>query len=139
MEKELLPKATGEWRLGKKKFSRKLELVLDAGLTADQVLADADAEPGLRVAALNTLGLVVADSGDPGAAMVLIHEALILCERQGDRHRQAALENNLADMLRAAGRNDEAMEHLKVAVAIFADVGGQPGELEPEIWKLVEW
>ncbi len=101
--------------------------------------ADADAEPGLRVAALNTLALVVADEGDPGAAMALIHEALILCERQGDRHRQAALENNLADMLRAAGRHEEAMEHLKVAVAIFADIGGQPGELEPEIWKLVEW
>ena len=44
LENELLPKATGEWRLGKKKFSRKLELVLDAGLTADQVLADAEAE-----------------------------------------------------------------------------------------------
>lgn len=39
-----LPTANGEWRLGKEKFARKLELVLDAGLTADQVLADAEAE-----------------------------------------------------------------------------------------------
>lgn len=44
LENDLLPKASGEWRLGRKKFSRKLELVLDAGLTADQVLADAEAE-----------------------------------------------------------------------------------------------
>ena len=44
LENDLLPKARGEWRLGRKKFSRKLELVLDAGLTADQVLADAEAE-----------------------------------------------------------------------------------------------
>lgn len=44
LEEELLPRATGEWRLGKKKFAKKLELVLDAGLTADQVLADAEAE-----------------------------------------------------------------------------------------------
>ncbi len=44
LENDLLPKATGEWRLGKKKFSRKLALVMDAGLTADQVLADAEAE-----------------------------------------------------------------------------------------------
>ena len=29
------------------------------------------------------------------------------------------------------------MTHLKRAVALFADVGGRPGELEPEIWKLV--
>jgi hypothetical protein len=31
------------------------------------------------------------------------------------------------------------MAHLKLAVAIFAEVGGHPGDLEPEIWKLVEW
>jgi hypothetical protein len=24
-------------------------------------------------------------------------------------------------------------------VTLFAEVGGRPGELEPEIWKLVEW
>src|SRR5262249_42783993 len=39
-----LLKATGEWRLGKEKFAAKLELVLEAGLTAEQVLADAEAE-----------------------------------------------------------------------------------------------
>ena len=31
------------------------------------------------------------------------------------------------------------MEHLKRAVTPFAEVGGRPGELEPEIWKLVTW
>jgi DNA-binding SARP family transcriptional activator len=96
-------------------------------------------DPGVRVAALNTLALVCADLGDRGRAIGLIDEALILCERQGDRHRQAALENNLADLLRDLGRPDEAMAHLKRAVGLFADVGGRPGELEPEIWKLVEW
>jgi uncharacterized protein (DUF885 family) len=44
LEKDLLPRATGEWRLGRDKFYRKLELELDANLTADQVLADAQAE-----------------------------------------------------------------------------------------------
>ena len=44
LEKDLLPRATGEWRVGREKFYRKLELELDAGLTADQVLADAHAE-----------------------------------------------------------------------------------------------
>ena len=28
------------------------------------------------------------------------------------------------------------MDDLKRAVALFADVGGRPGEQEPEIWKL---
>ena len=30
------------------------------------------------------------------------------------------------------------MEHLKSAVAIFAEIG-EGGQSEPEIWKLVEW
>lgn len=37
-------RANGEWRLGRDLFSQKLELVLNAGLTADQVLADAEEE-----------------------------------------------------------------------------------------------
>jgi uncharacterized protein (DUF885 family) len=44
LEDELMPRATGEWRIGKRKFAKKLELVLDAGVTADQVLADAESE-----------------------------------------------------------------------------------------------
>src|ERR1041385_972629 len=44
LEGELMARATGEWRIGKKKFYRKLELVLDAGMTADDVFADAQAE-----------------------------------------------------------------------------------------------
>jgi len=44
LEKDLLPRATGEWRLGRDKFYRKLELELDANLTADEVLAEAQAE-----------------------------------------------------------------------------------------------
>lgn len=44
LENTLLPRATGQWRLGREKFARKLELTLDAGLSADQVLAEAEAE-----------------------------------------------------------------------------------------------
>lgn len=44
LEKELLPRSTGEWRLGAEKFARKLALELDAGLTAAEVLALAEAE-----------------------------------------------------------------------------------------------
>ena len=42
LEKELLPRSTGEWRLGRKNFTRKFERVLDSGFTADQVLAEAE-------------------------------------------------------------------------------------------------
>jgi uncharacterized protein (DUF885 family) len=41
---DLMPKATGDWRIGKRKFNKKLELVLDAGVSAGDVLRDAEAE-----------------------------------------------------------------------------------------------
>ncbi len=44
LETELLPRATGDWRLGRERFARKLELELDAGLGADEVLAEARSE-----------------------------------------------------------------------------------------------
>lgn len=44
LEKELLPKASGEWRLGKAKFAEKLELELNAAISAAEVLKDAEAE-----------------------------------------------------------------------------------------------
>src|SRR5262249_11782106 len=44
LEEDLLPRAKGDWRLGKERFYRKLDLELDAGVTADDVLRDAEAE-----------------------------------------------------------------------------------------------
>ena len=44
LEKDLLPRATDDWRLGKRKFARKLEYTLDAGMSADEVLRDAESE-----------------------------------------------------------------------------------------------
>ena len=61
-----------------------------------------------------------------------------MCIELGDRHREAALRNNLADLLHTSGRGDEAMDELKLAVAIFAEIG-EEGRLEPEIWKLTDW
>jgi uncharacterized protein (DUF885 family) len=44
LEQELLPRADGEWRLGREKFVKKFALVTDAGVTADETLAAAEAE-----------------------------------------------------------------------------------------------
>src|SRR5262249_50193415 len=44
LEEDLARRPISDWRLGKEKFARKLELELDAGLTADEVLREAEAE-----------------------------------------------------------------------------------------------
>ncbi len=46
LEEDLLPRSKGDWRLGKERFYRKLALELDAGLGADEVLAEAESEFG---------------------------------------------------------------------------------------------
>jgi len=48
LQKEVLPRSTDSWRIGRDQFVKKLDLELDAGITADQVLADAQSE-ALRV------------------------------------------------------------------------------------------
>ncbi len=42
LEAELLPRSTSDWRIGKEHFGKKLVKVLDAGVTADEVLAEAE-------------------------------------------------------------------------------------------------
>ena len=44
LEKEVSARDPGEWRIGKDKFYRKLELTLNAGMNADRVLVEAEAE-----------------------------------------------------------------------------------------------
>lgn len=107
---------------------------LQQSLAAAEALAD----PTARIAALNNLALASADLGDTSRALELAKTALALCRRQGDRHREAALVNNVADLLRAAGQEEEAHQHVREAVRLFAEVG-EPQALEPEIWKLIAW
>jgi len=101
-------------------------------------LAEEVDEPGARVAALNNLALTRRAQGHVGEARTLAEEALKLCIAQGDRHREAALHNNVADILHSAGEEEESMAHLKRAVTLFADIG-EPENPQPEIWKLFEW
>jgi tetratricopeptide (TPR) repeat protein len=102
-------------------------------------LARDDSQPATVIAAANALALAEAAAGSHDAAIELLESALAECRRTGSRHIEGALENNLADVFHAAGKADESMAHLKRAVALFADVGGGPDVLEPEIWKLAVW
>lgn len=45
LEKEVLPRSTDDgWRIGKEKFAKKLNYEIDAGITADELLAEAESE-----------------------------------------------------------------------------------------------
>jgi DNA-binding SARP family transcriptional activator len=96
-------------------------------------------EPSVRAAILNNQALALASSGDLPAAIAHGRRALEAAMTAGDRHRTAALHDNLADYLHRAGEEEAAMEELKRAVSLFAEVGLEPGELVPEVWFLKEW
>jgi DNA-binding SARP family transcriptional activator len=101
-------------------------------------LAERIGDVGIRVAALNNLALACGRAGDLDRAIALTEAALTASRSIGDRHREAALHNNLADLHQAAGHKADAMRELKRAVTLFAEIG-EPGAMEPEIWKLVQW
>ena len=96
-------------------------------------------DPGVRIAALNNLARDHAAAGDLARAEELIREALEQCAAEGDLHHEAALRNNLADILHKAGRGDQAMAELKLAVSAFATIGGEGENLYPGVWSLAEW
>ena len=108
-----------------------LQLAFDMATVADDLPA--------MIAALNNLALVERRESNFDDAIELTEQALQACRRFGDRHREAALENNLADLFHDRGDRETAMEHLKKATAIFAEVGDDPQGPLPEVWKLVDW
>ena len=96
-------------------------------------------DPAARVAAANGLARVERMAGDLPGARARLEDALQVCVSIGDRHREAALRDQLAQVLHDLGRHDEAMEELKRAVAIFADIGVEGGSIQTEVWRLSEW
>ncbi len=96
-------------------------------------------DPAVAIAALNNLARDHASSGELEAAERLLRDALERCVNEGDLHHEAALRNNLADVLHKAGRGDQAMAELKLAVAAFATIGSDGEDLYPGVWSLAEW
>ncbi len=102
-------------------------------------LAADDPDPTASIAASTALALTLAAGGSVDEAVAIAKGAIEACRRIGDRHLEAAVENHLADILHGAGRTDESMVHLKLAVALFAEVGEGGPERDPGIWALAAW
>ncbi len=108
-----------------------LHYSLEYGVSVDDRSAQA--------AALNNLSLALADAEQLEQAIATARQAIELSESVRDRHRSAALQSNLADLLHRAGQEQQAREHLRRSAELFAEVGIEKNQFEPEIWKLVEW
>ena len=119
-------------------------IALDAGdalsavshLEAALGAAADDPDPSATIAALTGLALAMAASGDVDGALGRGAQAVAACRRIGDRHLEAAVENHLADLLHAAGRDNEALEHLRRSVEAFSEFDGGPADPDPGIWML---
>ncbi len=102
-------------------------------------LASDDPDPTAAIAAETALALALAADGSVDEAILTATAAIERCRRIGDRHLEAAVENHLADLLYEAGRSEASMDHLKRAVASFAEIGERAPEPDPGIWALAAW
>lgn len=102
-------------------------------------LAQAYGLMSMEITSANNLALAETAAGDHAGAQQLFETALRLCQRYGDRHWEAAIHNNLADLFHATGQEEEAMAQLKQSISILATIGREAGDWQPEIWKLSEW
>jgi uncharacterized protein (DUF885 family) len=75
LEQTLLPRATGEWRLGAQKFAQKLDYTLNAGLNADEVLRAAESEFARVHQELYVIARQLWSSYFPTAALPVADEA----------------------------------------------------------------
>ncbi len=123
----LVAQATGDLPTARAALERSLAIAAD------------DPDPTAAIAADVGLALVLSASGAVDDAIAIAGSAIEACRRIGDRHLEAAVENHLADMLHDAGRPAASMDHLKRAVALFAEVGEGVPERDPGIWALAAW
>jgi predicted ATPase/DNA-binding SARP family transcriptional activator len=98
-------------------------------------------DPDRTAAIAAEIGLAMAEGALGRLDVMLEHgeNALRVCRQVGDRHLEAAVENHIADLLHAGGREDAALDHLRRAVEAFAEVGGNRPDPDPGIWMLAAW
>jgi DNA-binding SARP family transcriptional activator/tetratricopeptide (TPR) repeat protein len=123
----LVAQARGDLTTARLAFERSADLAAD------------DPDPTASIAALTALALAMSADGAIDDGVASATRAIDACRRIGDRHLEAAVENHLADLLHDAGREADAMEHLKRAVALFAEIGEGTLESDPGIWSLAAW
>lgn len=90
---------------------------------------------GRYVETLIALGRADELASGNDSALDAAREALAIAELRGDQHGAAALHSHLADLLHAAGRDDEAREEQQLWAAAFAEAYGSGA---PAVWTIEE-
>jgi len=106
LEKDLLPRAKGEWRIGKERFYRKLELELDAGIGADQVLAEAEKEFARVEGELYVIAKQMWGQRFPGKAL----------PPDDEEGRRETIRRVVADVGKEHGKPEDLVKNAKAAV-----------------------
>ncbi len=107
LEKDLLPRADGEWRLGKEKFAEKMLMELDAGVTAEQVFADAEAEFARVRNEMYTIARQLWSQTFPGKAL----------PPDDDAGREATIRQVMAVLAKKHGKPEQIVADVKATVA----------------------
>jgi tetratricopeptide (TPR) repeat protein len=123
----LVARARGDTAAARIAFQRSVAIAAD------------DPDRTASIAAMTALAQTLAAEGSVDDALRIGIEAVDACRKIGDRHLEAAVENHVADFLHDAGRDELAMDHLKRAVALFADIGEGVPDREPGIWAHSAW
>lgn len=110
-----------------------------SALELARVASADDPDPTAGIAAQVGLAMAEGALGHLDAMLEHGENALSSCRRVGDRHLEAAVENHIADLFHAGGREDAALDHLRRSVEAFAEVGGSPADPDPGIWMLAAW
>lgn len=90
-----------------------------------------------HVSALNHLSLALTGVGEVDEALALARRAVAGAACLDDRHLEASLEHDLAELLRSAGCDEEADQRTRRCVELLEGIGAQVGDLRPERWLLV--
>ena len=95
-------------------------------------VADTAAYKAGRAHALNCLGTIAQLRGDLAAAEKSYGEAARLAHRIGDRRLSGMVQQNLGVIAETQDRTDEAVAHLRLALAAFE----QEGQTDAVVWVL---
>ena len=90
-------------------------------------------------AGYNNLGLVALHEGDWDLACANFDKSLALFEKLGNKHGTARIYDNLSQVYSETGQKDKAIDYMKKAVTILADISAEDTGPSPEMWQSGAW